>query len=228
MNARQQREAAATRLLSCYGALAQRHEHLLYEVTAGTKTMQWEHWPADDAVDEGSGYQWFYHSHAPEDRQAGAAKEHGHFHLFARADAWTALPSSLAEADTLRLLAGSEISVSTRHLLCISLDAKGVPFELFTVNSWVTGDSMLDAASTEWLLAKLKLSTGHGTIDAVLESLITLCAPQLHALLASRDTALQARAVVDNETLFDRSLEVLSSYRIDLDEILASVLTRPG
>lgn len=209
--------AAGRRLLQTYAALAAREAHLLQGVLAGRRPRQWRHYPADDAVDEASGYQWFYHSHAPEDRPS--ACEHGHFHLFARRQLWARRLQSKAEKTFSALTGHPRKRADTRHLLAIGMDAKGVPVSLFTVNSWVTGDLMLSAANTERLLARMRLNTGHPDIDAVLESVVALCLAEIRQLLAARDAALSrapARGVLAN-----RGLEVLSEIALDLDRKLA-------
>ncbi len=76
------RESACRRLLATYAALAVKGEHLMQPLLQGKLPEEWDHYPEDDAIDLVSGYQWFYHSHAPEVRPG--ATEHGHFHLFAR------------------------------------------------------------------------------------------------------------------------------------------------
>jgi len=78
--------AAGRGLLETYAGLAERGEHLLGRLLAGQAPRQWAHYPEDDAIDQSSGYQWFYHSHSPEDRPG--ATEHGHVHLFARKPLW--------------------------------------------------------------------------------------------------------------------------------------------
>lgn len=212
-------EAAGRRLLTTYTALAVRGEHLLQSLLAGQRPKQWLHYPKNDAIDQVNGYQWFYHSHSPEDR-AGAI-EHGHFHLFARRQLWARRLQSKAEKGFADKTGNPSEHVNTRHLLTIGLDAKGVPISLLTVNSWVTGDLMLSAANTEWLLAQMHLDTGHPEIDAVLESVITLCADEIRQMLTARDVALSAKPPRD--VLDDRGLEVLSETTIELDRKLAAI-----
>lgn len=208
--------AAGQRLLDTYAALAARREHLLAGLLRGTPPRQWQHYPDDDAIDPTSGYQWFYHSHSPEDRPD--ATEHGHFHLFARRSLWSRRLQSRAERAFSALTGAPGNPVSTRHLLAIGMDAKGLPVSLFTVNSWVTGDLMLSASGTERLLADMRLHTGHEAIDAVLECVVALCRDEIHAILAARDVTLSEKA--SPCVLQDVQLEVLSSQPIALDRKL--------
>ncbi|TAN18190.1 MAG: hypothetical protein EPN35_04250 [Rhodanobacter sp.] len=205
-------DAAGRRLLETYAALAARGEHLLQGLLAGKPPRQWQHYPENDAIDRVSGYQWFYHSHSPEDRPG--ATEHGHFHLFARRPLWARRLRSGAEKAFAALTGDPQASVTTRHLLGIGMSAKGVPTSLFTVNSWVTGDLMLSAASTERLLARMHLDTSHASIDAVLESVVALCASEIHEVMAARDATLSSRPA--HGVLADQNLELLSEMTIVL------------
>ncbi len=189
----------------------------MHGLLAGQHPRQWRHYPEDDAVDEVSGYQWFYHSHTPEDRPG--ATEHGHFHLFARRQLWARRLQSKAEKAFAALTGNPRKRANTRHLLAIGMDAKGVPISLFTVNSWVTGDLMLSAPGTERLLSGMRLNTGHPDIDAVLESVVALCLAEIRQLLAARDAALSGRPA--RGVLAERGLEVLSETAIALDRKLA-------
>lgn len=206
------------RLLDTYTELAARGEHLLHGLLAGQPPCQWQHYPDNDAIDGNSGYQWYYHSHAPGDRRSNG--EHGHFHLFARRPLWSKRLQSKAERDFVALTGYPQHHASTRHLLGIGMDAKGVPISLFTVNSWVTGDLMLSAEGTEKLLGHMRLRTGHDAIDAVLECVVALCTDDIHALLSVRDMALSARRKRNRAVLSDQRLEVLSAQVIMLDEKL--------
>jgi len=203
-------------LVDTYTALAARGEHLLHNLLEGQVPHQWQHYPEDDAIDRDRGYQWFYHSHSPEDRPD--ATEHGHFHLFARRSLWSRRLQSKAERDFAALTGHPDHHVATRHLLTIGMDPKGLPISLFTVNSWVTGDLMLSAAGTERILTDMRLRTSHRAIDTVLECVIALCLDEIRALLAERDATLSDK---DKRTvLADTQLEVLSFRDISLDEKL--------
>ena len=212
--------AAGLCLLETYADLAHRKAHLLGSLLAGKPPKQWAHYPQDDAIDVESGFQWFYHSHALEDRTDSG--EHGHIHLFARRRLWSRRLRSDREIQFAQLLGDPEHCFNTRHLLCIGFDAKGLPTSLFTVNSWVTGDLMLSAQTTADLLGQLTLSTGNTDVDAVVESLIRLYRKEIRALLDARDTCLFSSHC--GKVLADESLEVLSELEINVDEKLASVL----
>ncbi|MDE2307904.1 MAG: hypothetical protein KGJ97_06380 [Xanthomonadaceae bacterium] len=205
-------------MIGTYAALAARGEHLLHHLLDGQVPHQWQHYPEDDAIDRDRGYQWFYHSHSPEDRPD--ATEHGHFHLFARRPLWSRRLQSKAERDFAALTGHPDNRVATRHLLTVGMDPKGLPVSLFTVNSWVTGDLMLSAAGTERILAEMRLRTGHRAIDTVLECVVALCMDEIRALLAERDAALSGRD--ERTVLADTRLEVLSFRDISLDEKLAA------
>lgn len=213
--------AAGLRLLEIYAGLAERGEHLLGRLLAGHVPRQWAHYPEEDAVDRSSGYQWFYHSHSPDDRPG--ALEHGHIHLFTRRSLWGRRLRSRSERMFAALCGKPSTAPTTRHLLAIGLDGKGVPVSLFTVNSWVTGDLMLGAELTLELLASMTLDTGYPEVDTVIESVVRLCARELRELMERRDDALRAHHAPGK--LHDETLELLSEERIDLDAKLSVLMT---
>lgn len=205
-------------MLDTYSALAARGQHLLHDLLGDQLPHQWQHYPENDAIDLDSGYQWFYHSHSPDDRPD--ATEHGHFHLFARRPLWSRRLQSKAERDFAALTGDPDKHVTTRHLLAIGMDAKGIPVSLFTVNSWVTGDLMLSASGTERMLANMRLRTGHDAIDTVLECVVALCMDEIRMNLAVRDAVLSTTA--RRTVLEDAKLEVLSCQAIALDAKLSA------
>ena len=213
--------AAGLRLLDTYAGLAEHGAHLLDRLLAGQAPQQWAHYPEDDAIDKSSGYQWFYHSHSPEDRHG--AVEHGHIHLFARSPLWGRRLQSKSERAFAELCGNPSANPTTRHLLTIGFDPKGLPISLFTVNSWVTGDLMLGADLSLELLSSMKLDTGYPEIDAVIESVTRLCEPELRELMWRRADALQSHLAADK--LQDEALELLSEVRIDLDAKLSAFMT---
>lgn len=211
--------AARLRLLETYAGLAERGEHLLDRLLAGEAPRQWAHYPQDDAIDHASSYQWFYHSHSPEDRPG--AVEHGHIHLFARKPLWGRRLHSRSERAFAELCGNPSANPATRHLLTIGFNAKGLPISLFTVNSWVTGDLMLGSDLTLALLSSVKLHTGYPEVDAVIEAVTQLCGAELREVMQRRDDALRSHQTTNK--LQDDALELLSEVRIDLDAKLSAL-----
>ena len=213
--------AACQRLLEVYSSLAENGEHLFGSLLSGQAPRQWIHCPPDDAIDLSSGFQWFYHSHTPQGRPGSV--EHVRIHLFARRKLWARRLRSAAALKFAALAGDASPSVSTRHLLGIGFDAKGIPQSLFTVNSWVTGDQMLSAQTTERLLKAMLLATGHALTDGVIACVVKLCMAEIQSLLQARDQTLFSRQAPG--LLQDKSLEVLSEASIDLDAKLHHWLT---
>lgn len=212
--------SAGLRLLQTYADLSDTKGHLLDEVLGAAVPLQWAHYPPDDAIDLSSGFQWFYHSHSPEDRPVGS--EHGHIHLFARRPLWSRRLQSCSEIEFRRICGSENTQTHTRHLLAIGLNAKGLPISLFTVNSWVTGDQMLSTKLTMQLLASIQLKTGHPRVDAVIESVVHLCLPEVESVLQKRDAKLASFTGANK--LQDLGLELLSELPIDLDEKLKRLM----
>ena len=212
-------QAAGQRLLENYAGLAERKEHLLGSLLDGQLPRQWSHYPEDDAIDEGLGYQWFYHSHSPADRIGST--EHGHFHLFARRKLWSRHLQSKSERQFASMTGDPDQRTNTRHLIAISLNAAGIPISIFTVNSWVTGDLMLAAGNTDRLRSHMTLDTGHPEIDAVLKCVVALSRDEILDVLMARDNVLSAYRKPG--LLRDESLEILSEVPINLDQRLAAL-----
>lgn len=220
------RHEAANDILDCYSVLAAQGRHLLSPLLHGAP-VQWVHYPDNDVIDHIHGYQYFYHSHAPEDRPE--ASEHGHFHLFARIDdGQHSIDLTTERRFSESLRSGSSITTKTIHLLCITLDAKGVPTTLFTVNRWVTGDHFFSAATTLQLLDRFHVDIAeYNLINRWLAAMVRLFWSQIEELLLKRDHNLAqlAEAHCHGSILDDESIEVLASTSIDLNAQIADLLT---
>jgi hypothetical protein len=211
--------AAAARLLATYADLAEHGDHLFGSLLAGQMPKQWSHYPEDDAIDQASGFHWFYHSHSPEDRPGAA--EHGHIHVFARRKLWARRIRSTREMEFAKLTGEPPATENTRHLLTIGFDAKGIPTTLFTVNSWVTGDRMLSAGLTVELLASMKLNTGNAAVDRVITALVCLYIDDIRESLEQRDRTLFSW--LGSNILSDEKLEMLSDIAINVDAKLSAL-----
>ena len=84
----------------------------------------WTHYPPGDARDSKSGIQIYYHAHR-------AGHEHGHFHIFLKAgDTATQLNLVSAADEDPAPLESDDLF----HVIAITMDATGLPIDLFTTN----------------------------------------------------------------------------------------------
>jgi hypothetical protein len=169
----------------------------------GQDVVQVDHYPPDDIVDDESGSQFYYRCH----RSGGA--EHGHLHLF-----WHATRNGRrrrAPAGTRRWL-----RIDPSHLFAISLDARGLPRGLFTVNRWVTDGHWFDAPTLLGHVDRfaMRLVEGHQHSCAWITSFVRMYRPVVEELLKQRDRRLAGRRDLSS-ALDDRELEVLSQIDID-------------
>lgn len=185
----------------------------------GRALRQYEHQPPDDVVDRRRGSQFYYHSHRD------GASEHGHLHLF-----WHA--TATARRRPWRPGQARWVRTAPTHLLAISLDARGLPTGLFTVNRWVTGGYWFDAATTLALVDRFALGEvgEHALSCRWLTSFVRFYRPLIALLLDARDRRLARRGGPVGDALDDRRLELLSRRAIDwaadLDAIEAEFARR--
>ena len=191
---------------------------LLQSWIEGREVIEFDHYPPDDVVDLRHGSQFYYHSHRDGDR------EHGHLHLF-----WHAGASGRRRY--LRPGQPRWTRSAPTHLVAISLDARGLPVGLFTVNRWVTEGHWFDASTTMSFVDRFALDAveGHEHSSRWLTGFVRLYRPLIEALLVKRDQRLARRS--DLETaLSDHRLEVLSlapiDWAADLDVLEAEAVRR--
>ena len=154
--------------------------------------VEWAHYPQPDAVDPKSGWRFYYHCHPASHRPA---REHGHFHIFVPA------PRGAARA-------GNAFS----HLVGLSVDARGLPWRLFTTNRWVTEEVWQPVADLQRHLAAPRLRRAEPPdVAAWLESLLLLFDEEIAGLLRARDARLGGGKRLD-----DHRLQMPSQRRIDL------------
>lgn len=182
------RYRSARRSLHHWLRLTDRHGSLVRAFTAGRTPEQQQHYPPGDLIDAVSGTQCYYHCH----RGDG---EHGHLHLFRRSRAGLALT----------------------HLIGISLDGRGLPLALFSVNRWVTHDRWLPAAPTLRLLEGVSLTAAgcDPHLSGWLIHFLRFYRPTLEIVLRQRDHRLARAASSGEAALADRELEIPSHWAID-------------
>lgn len=193
----------ARRSVAAFAAVTSSTGSLLQSWIRGDAVTQFEHYPADDIVDPRTGCQFYYHAHRDGDR------EHGHLHLF-----WHAAASGRRRY--LRPGQAHWRRTAPSHLFAISLDARGLPVGLFTVNRWVTDGYWFDAATTMSMIERFAVGAvpGHEHACDWLTGFVRLYQPLIWQLLTRRDRRLSRRR--DREAaLQDPRLEVLSQLPID-------------
>lgn len=189
------RYGSARKALYHWLCLIERHGSLVRAFTAGCPPVQHQHYPLGDLVAPGSGTHCYYHCHR-------ATGEHGHLHLFRRPRPRRPLT----------------------HLIAISLDGRGLPLGLFTVNRWVSQDRWLPAADTLRLLEGVSLS-GSGCdphLSGWLLHFLQYYRPTLEAVVHERDRALRQIETSMTMALEARDLEIPSHCPIDWAADLAA------
>ena len=176
---------------------------LLQSWIEGREVVEFEHYPPDDVVDLRRGSQFYYHAHRDGDR------EHGHLHLF-----WHATASGRRRY--LRPGRSRWTRTAPSHLFALSLDARGLPVALFTVNKWVTDGHWFDASNTMSFVERFEPIdvAGHARSCRWLTGFVRLYRPLIADLLAQRDRRLARRSDL-TQALSDHRLEVLSQVPID-------------
>jgi hypothetical protein len=175
-------------------ALAVERKSVLQELIGEQTVRVWDHLPADDAYDAGSGYRWFYHCHRREARTSG---EHGHFHLFSC----------------------PQPGEGVTHLIAISVSDRGLPLGLFTTNRWVTDERWQVASRVLGLIARFRVSSPAilRRVHEWLRGCVRAFAPQIRALVEQRDARLATlRRSMGSDVLEDRRVAVLSRCRNDV------------
>lgn len=194
----------------------------------------WRHYPPSDGYDLISHAQYFYHRHTASDGSA----EHGHFHLFLRAEGMPAgtQPLLLPEAAIAKeLLPTPPQAAPTKrgardevcHLIAIAVNATGEPMRLFTTNRWVTGETWYRADDVIRMLDRFSLDAAEPAsfVNYWLTAMVRLYQPEIAMLLRERDKTVMdpIRRRRRVEVFEDPRLEITSNLIIDLDARLAVV-----
>ena len=195
--------AAARASVTAFVEATESSGSLLQSWIEGREVVEFEHYPPDEVIDARRGSQFYYHSHRDGDR------EHGHLHLF-----WHATSSGRRRYS--RPGRPRWVRTAPTHLVGISLDARGLPVGLFTVNRWVTEGPWFDAATTMSFVERFEMAdvAGHAQSCRWLTGFVQLYQPLIAHLLAQRDRRLARRADLA-QALADHRLEILSQVPID-------------
>ena len=224
-------EAATIR--ECRRALADRGRPLWREAVGSAPIEPWRNYPDGEVYDPRTHAQYFYHCHADAaGRQIAENDEHGHFHLFMRAEGMPPgvaplLLPELAVADVplppqaAPLKRGGRDEIS--HLVAIALDVAGEPVRLFTTNCWVTGETWYGASDVIAMLDRFTIGNDR-LLDRCIAAILRLFRDEIAELLRERDAVVMAWRRRRRSNVFeDPRLEIASSIAIDLDARLAEV-----
>ncbi|QWE15375.1 hypothetical protein [Polynucleobacter sp. AP-Sving-400A-A2] len=194
---------AAQELASIQMKYAESGRTLSEAALCGAKEfVEWQHYPANDLVDEVSGYEFYYHAHSADEMPNG---EHGHFHVIKRN------------------------AKGFHHLIGIALNQKGLPTRLFTTNQWVTGEVIADSTIAMRSIQGFEMVT-KGRMALVTKwigALIQLFAKEIEGLILERDQKIaRLLAQQGNRELVLNSKEhhVLTECKIDLMERISDHL----
>jgi hypothetical protein len=224
--------AAAAIIRNCRRLLSARGSNIACEAAAGDDSLDnWRHYPAEDGYDPVSHAQYFFHRHPDDD-----AVEHGHFHLFLRAEGMPegTLPLLLPESAIANLPTPPQAAPTKRgardevsHLVAIGVDRDGEPVRLFTTNRWVTGETWYRAEDVIRMLDRFALDAAEpaGIVNDWLTAMVRLYRPEIAMLLRERDrTVMDPRRRRRRFDVFeDPRIEVTSSLAVDLDARLNAV-----
>lgn len=212
--------AAGAEIGECYRVLGKANSNIVAEILRGQGGfLEWSHYPEGDAVDWETHSQYYYHAH-PKGERPG---EHGHFHTFLRYDGM----SGGVEAAALDFPQAENEDRIGSHLIAVSMDAKGFPIKLFTVNRWVTDETWYSAADVAAMLPRFEIDHTHPSwaTNRWLSALMILFRPQIVSLLEQRDAAVVrwSEAHPDGDVFEDRALEVMSEMEISVDRQIVGI-----
>lgn len=213
---------AGQEIVEIHRILAKTGDNIVGELLKGHETFyEWDHYPPGDVYDRETHGQYYYHAHPPEQRFEG---EHGHFHTFIRP---RGMPPGIKPAPVPGYKAPEDSDDALSHLVAISMTSKGVPFRLFTVNRWVTGEVWYTAADVTTLLDHFKIDHAQPSwpVNRWITALVALFKPQIADLLAARDQSVAkwAEQHPKGDVFEDRDLEVTSFLDISVEDQVRAV-----
>lgn len=192
--------------------MAQEARPLMARILPDAEATCWEHYPEDDARDSETRSRWYYHVHAPGDRDPA---EHGHFHLFLHRTQMDKPDVAMASP-----VEGEEALAHVAHIAGLSIDHQGIPIAWFATNRWVTDEFMYSADA---MIAHLdRFNVDHtpedDAVNRFLTAMVALYRDELAGLLRARDARiahLQEQAGAAG--VYESDNDVLATVPIDID-----------
>ena len=213
---------AGEEIVDIYRTLAKTGDNVVGELLKGHETFyEWDHYPSGDVYDQESHGQFYYHAHPPAER---FESEHGHFHTFLRLKG---MPPGIKPAPVPNYKKPDDPDDGLSHLIAITMTSEGLPFRLFTVNRWVTGEVWYTAADVITLLGCFQIDHAQPSwpVNRWVTAMIHLFKPQITELLGVRDRAVAAWSEEhpDRDVYEDRELEVTSYMDVSVEDHIRAV-----
>lgn len=211
-----QKQAALT-VIETITAMAADGVPLMLRVLPDAGVRFWDHYPDRDARDERTRSRWYYHVHAPGDRDPG---EHGHFHLFLHRTqlddpaAYTAAPAT-----------GEDAPAHVIHIAGLSINHAGIPASWFATNRWVTDEFWYPAPTMIAHLARYDVdqTAQDPLVNRLLTAMVALYRDELAHLLHARDAGIAPSIAAEGPGAYEHGHGVLASIPIDLDAKIESL-----
>ncbi len=211
-------EAAQT-VIETITQMAGEQRPLMTRVLPSQDVNFWKHYPEKDARDAKTKSRWYYHVHAPSNRDPG---EHGHFHLFLHRD-------QLIKGTQVAVMPpeGEKAKAHVTHLIALSIDTNGIPMSWFTVNRFVTNEFLYpaDVMIRHLPLYNVDKTQEDDLVNRLVTAMVALYRDEIADLLRQRDVR-QAELVAEyGDKAYEKAsgVEVLSSIPIDLDAKISSL-----
>ncbi len=206
---------AGVKVVDCIRDLHASGTNLVKDVLRGSADFtEWEHYPPNDVQDPKSHAQYYFHAHAPDDRDA---PDFGHFHTFLRPKG---MPDGIRPAAVPGFVPPAGENDALSHLVAISMSSTGMPERLFTTNRWVTGEVWYKAADVIAMVDRFKLNVEKPSLalNQWLTAMFVLFRPQIEQLLIERDCVVERWRLQhpDADIFEDRGLEIVSATDISL------------
>lgn len=211
-----EREAAEV-VIDTITAMASEGRPLMTRVLPAGDVLHWAHYPDDDARDEHTRSRWYYHVHAPGDRDPA---EHGHFHLFLHRTQMTGPVEPQAAP-----LEGEEAPAQVTHIAGLSIDHSGIPLAWFATNRWVTDEFLYPADTMAAHLRRYNVDATpeDSLVNRFLTAMVALYRSELAALLHRRDEALAKLVQAGGRSAYEADNDILATCPIDLDTKIDSL-----
>jgi hypothetical protein len=208
--------AAGAEVVDIHRLLAKTGDNLVGELLKHHGTFyEWDHYPPGDVYDHVTHGQYYYHAHAGDQRFSG---EHGHFHTFVRPKG---MPPGVRPARVPGFVPPADPNDALSHLVAIAMTPAGLPFRLFTVNRWVTGEVWYRADDVIRLLDAFSIDHTQPSwpVNRWISAMVALFKPQIAELLVARDAKVASWQEQNpgSDVFEDRDLEVTSFLDITVE-----------